>query len=73
MASTDPRTTARRGREARAMRLIPILGAAVLALGTRAARAADVAELLDRATARGTVRVLARLDVPSTSKSLASK
>ena len=54
------------------MRLIPILGAAVLVLGARGARAGDVAELLDRATARGTVRVLARLDVPSTSKSLAS-
>ncbi|MFN8602456.1 MAG: S8 family serine peptidase [Candidatus Binatia bacterium] len=54
------------------MRLIPILGAAVLVLGARDARAADVAELLDRATTRGTVRVLARLDVPSTSKSLAS-
>ena len=54
------------------MRLIPILGAAVLVLGARGARAGDVAELLDRATTRGTVRVLARLDVPSTSKSLAS-
>ena len=72
MGCTDPSTTARGGREARVTRLILIVGAAVLALAARDARAGDVADLLDRATARGTVRVLARLDVPSTSKALAS-
>ena len=72
MGCTDPSTTARGGREARVTRLILIVGAAVLALAARDARAGDVADLLDRAAARGTVRVLARLDVPSTSKALAS-
>lgn len=72
MARTNPRTTASRCSDVRALRSVLILAAAVLAIAARDARAGDVSQLLDRATERGTVRVLARLDVPATAKSLAS-
>ena len=53
----------------------PVAATAVLLLvclgGARPARAADVGRLLSQATERGTVRVLARLDVPATPKTLA--
>ena len=71
MASRHPRTTASRGLDTQVVRSVMILAAALVALAARDARAGDVAQLLDRATERGTVRVLARLDVPETSKTLA--
>jgi subtilisin len=72
VASRHPRTTARRGLDPQAVRSVLILAATLSALAARDAHAGDVAQLLDRATERGTVRVLARLDVPETSKALAS-
>jgi subtilisin family serine protease len=70
VASSDPRTTAGRAAATRALRLCLLVAA--VAVRAREARAGDVAQLLDRATERGTVRVLARLDVPAATKSLAS-
>ena len=55
----------------RALLRAVLIVAAVAALGAHEASAGDVASLLDRATERGSVRVLARLDVPATPKALA--
>src|SRR5690606_34544745 len=55
----------RRPAAATALVLLACLGVA------RPARAADVGRLMSRANERGTVRVLARLEVPATPKRLA--
>jgi len=48
--------------------LVALLG--VLGVCTQAGAAGDIGELLDRAHARGSVRVIARLDVPAVPKTL---
>jgi len=75
VASWDPRKPKPpNGGRRRAPRLVLLLVAALATLASLVARdavAADVGQLLDRATERGSVRVLARLDVPATARGLA--
>ncbi|MBY0278722.1 S8 family serine peptidase [Candidatus Binatia bacterium] len=51
--------------------LVLLLAAATVGVTARRARAADIGELLARAEQRGSVRVIAHLDVPATPKALA--
>jgi len=51
--------------------MVPLLALALCAAAPRPAAADDIGRLLSRATERGSVRVLARLDVPASPRGLA--
>jgi subtilisin family serine protease len=71
VASNDRTATMPRRDAAHASRCAVLVTLAAFGLLARSAHAGDIGDLLQRATERGTVRVIARLDVPATPKSLA--